>query len=105
MEYARHWVSVFNVCPYSSQNMNGSETSLAAGLPSVWAAQRHLRDVLIPRALSGEIHLVFLRKHELWGVTEGWDSEHIHVVRGRELGGTIPEELGCRLQNWLGREA
>ncbi len=32
MDEARLWVSVLNVCPYASQNMNGSETSLAAGL-------------------------------------------------------------------------
>ena len=101
MDEARHMVAVMNICPYASQNMDGPETSHAAGLPSVWAAQKHVREVLIHKALRKEIHLVFLRKHELWGITEGWTSDHIHVVRGGELDGRIPEQLASRLHNWL----
>ena len=104
MNAVRHLVSVLNVCPYASPNMDGAETSHAAGLPSVWAAQKHVREVLIPRALQGEIHLVFLRKHELWGITEGWESNHIHVVRGRELDGMIPDTLATELGRWLMRK-
>lgn len=105
MDELRTKVAVLNVCPYASERMDGPETSLAAGLPSVWAAQRHLRDVLIPRARNGGLQLVFLRKHELWGITEGWVCDHIHVVRGHELGGTIPDDLAQPLHGWLQEES
>lgn len=102
MGIVRSLVSIMNICPYASQTMEGAEISHAAGLPSVWAAQKHVREVLIPKAISGEIHLVFLRKHELWGVTEGWSEQsNIHVVRGRELDGTIPTGLGAEIRYWL----
>ena len=70
-------VAVFNVCPYASRNMDGANGRVSAGLPSTWAAQRHLREVLIPKAKQGEIILVIPRAHQRWGVTIGFDSDNI----------------------------
>ena len=50
IEEMRDWVSLFNLCPYASSYMEGPEMRLAAGLPSVWAAQKHFREVLLPLA-------------------------------------------------------
>ena len=97
-EVLRAVVSIFNICPYSSKEMNGSEVRLAAGLPSVWAAQKHLRDVLIPRALSGQIFLVVARKHQLWGMVEGRECKTFRLIRNRagHLAG-----LGPEIGSWL----
>jgi hypothetical protein len=101
MDQIRQQVSLFNVCPYASTTMDGPEIRLASGLPSVWAAQKHLREVLIPLAKTGNIFLVVIRKHQLWGITEGFNSPNIAIVRGRELGGFIPKELGKEIRQWL----
>lgn len=101
MADVREFVSVLNVCPYASITMDDPEVRLAAGLPSVWAAQKHLREVLIPRAKTGNIFLVIIRKHQLWGVTEGFDNSNIAVVRGNARLGNIPIELGLRIRQWL----
>ncbi len=101
MDDVRREVAVLNVCPYESSEMNGAEISLAAGLPSVWAAQKYLREVLIPKALTKKIHLLVLRKHLLWGITEGWNCNHIHVERGHERDGGIPTNLKPLLKEWL----
>lgn len=96
--------AVFNICAYASENMNGPEVAHAAGLPSTWAAQNYLRSVLIPRAQqtghSEDVYLIFLRKHQLWGVTEGF-AGNIEIVRGRELGGVVPQETAKRVMKWL----
>ncbi len=94
----RDVVAIFNICPYSSENMDDKEVRLAAGLPSVWAAQKHLREVLIPRAISGEIFLVVARKHQLWGVIEGCETKTFKLTRNR--GGYFPS-LGPEIENWL----
>jgi hypothetical protein len=101
MNNIRNVVSVLNVCPYESVVMEGPEKKIAAGLPSTWAAQKFLREGLIPRALRGELHLIVLRKHELWGITEGFESEYIHVERGQERSGVMSTELGKRIRQWL----
>jgi hypothetical protein len=81
--------------------MNGIEQRRAAGLPSVWQAQKYLREVLIPRAQTGNIYLVFMRKHFLWGITEGLTSPTLKVVRGRELQGSLPTDVGQEIHEWL----
>ncbi len=101
MDEIRDKVAVLNVCAYESRSMETPEINHAAGLPSVWAAQKYLRETLIPKALSKQIHLVVLRKHQLWGITEGWNSSHLHVVRGVERSGRIPGGLGKILKMWL----
>lgn len=101
MQQLRAVVAVFNVCPYASKNMNGIEQRRAAGLPSVWQAQKYLREVLIPRAQTGNIYLVFMRKHFLWGITEGLTSPTLKVVRGRELRGSLPTDVGQEIHEWL----
>lgn len=94
----RKVVAIFNVCPYSSVEMGDREARLASGLPSVWAAQKHLREVLIPQALSGRIFLVVARKHQLWGVVEGCEGETFRLVRNRagHLAG-----VGAEIGRWL----
>lgn len=103
-EELRSNFAVLNICAYASENMNGPEVAHAAGLPSTWAAQNYLRSVLIPRAQqigqSNDVYLIFLRKHQLWGVTEGFTG-NIEIVRGRERGGVVPQETAKRVMKWL----
>lgn len=99
IEQIRHCVSVFNVCPYPSIAMGDRAVRFAAGLPSVWAAQKHLREVLIPKALAGELFLVMARKHQLWGVIEGFDSPNIAF--SRNIGGHLGPKLGSSIRRWL----
>lgn len=92
-------VAVFNVCPYPSISMPERAIRFAAGLPSVWAAQKHFREVLLPKAREGKIFLVIARKHMLWGVHEGITGENIACVRNRY--GALQDELGRRIHEWL----
>lgn len=95
----RSTVAVFNVCPYPSLDMSDRATKFASGLPSVWAAQKHLREVLIPKAQAGNLFLVFARKHQLWGVIEGFSCETIAFSRNR--GGHLGPEMGQQIRHWL----
>lgn len=95
-------VAVFNVCPYPSISMPDGAVRFAAGLPSIWAAQKHLREVLMPKAHEGKIFLVIARKHMLWGVHDGIVGGNIDCVRNRY--GQLREELGSRIRNWLKTE-
>ena len=95
----REIVSVFNVCPYPSIQMTDRAIRFAAGLPSVWAAQKYLKEVLIPRAQSDEIFLVIARKHQLWGIVEGFTEQNIHIRRN--IGGYLGPELGEKIRRWL----
>ena len=102
MDTLRTLVSVFNVCPYASAEMDDRAQRLVAGLPSVWQAQAYLRQVLIPRAQTGTIYLVILRKHRLWGVTESKPaSPNCRIIRGRELSGAISAGVGQEIRRWL----
>ena len=101
MDVLKGVVSVFNVCPYSSKQMDDKTQRLAAGLPSVWQAQTYLREVLIPRARTGNIFLVILRKHQLWGVVEGDGSPTLQLIRGGALKGAIPTAVGGEIRRWL----
>ncbi|MEY4756320.1 MAG: hypothetical protein RJA34_1218 [Pseudomonadota bacterium] len=92
-------VSLFNVCPYPSVTMPDRSIRFASGLPSVWAAQKHLREVLIPQAQAGEIFLVMARKHQLWGVIEGFASDNIAF--SRNMGGHLGPTLGGKIREWL----
>lgn len=98
MEKLRDVVAIFNVCPYSSYEMNDREIKLSAGLPSVWAAQYHLREVLIPQAMAGHIFLIVARKHQLWGVVEGRECRTFRVIRNRA--GHLAA-AGAEIGNWL----
>jgi hypothetical protein len=93
-------VSVVNVCPYPSFQMTDRLIRFAAGLPSVWAAQKYLREVLIPKAQSDEIFLVIARKHQLWGVVEGFNNSNVNIKRGSR-GGHLGPLLGGEIRRWL----
>lgn len=67
-------ISVFNLVPYASTNMDRVQT-FANCLPSVWAAQDYLRNTLIPKALQGDILLVMCRSSQLWGLRTPFGSE------------------------------
>lgn len=95
----RRIVSVFNICPYPSTSMPDRAVRFAAGLPSVWAAQKHLREVLIPKAQAGELFLVMARKHQLWGVIEGFACNNIAF--SRNIGGHLGPTLGGKIRAWL----
>jgi hypothetical protein len=98
----RSLVAVFNVCPYTSEKMDSAAERKAAGLPSVWQAQKYLREVLIPRAQTGNIHLILIRKLQLWGVTQGEEEQGgFRVVPNRAIGAVISERHGEEIQRWL----
>lgn len=102
LDELRRVVSVFNVCPYPSARMADHAIRVAAGLPSVWHAQKFLREVLIPRAQTGNIYLLLIRKLQLWGVTDGADRVgHLKVVRDRAIDGVMPTTLGKEMGEWL----
>ncbi|WP_143762880.1 hypothetical protein [Ramlibacter tataouinensis] len=101
----RRKVCVLNVCPYPSRRMEDTEVRFAAGLPSIWAAQKFLREVLLPRAESGELLLVLRRKHQLWGVHEGFAAPNIALVREPAISARLTDELGKRIKHWLEGQA
>lgn len=95
-------VAVFNVCPYTSKDMKPSIARKAAGLPSVWQAQKYLREVLIPRAQTGNIYLILIRKLQLWGVTQGAaDHGGLRVIPNLAISGVMSNELGKEIRAWL----
>lgn len=98
-DYLRKITATFNICPYPSVKMAGVDMRLAAGLPSAWLAQKYLREELIPKALRGEVFLVFARKHQLWGVIEGFHCPNIVFSRNRR--GHIGTENGTLIRSWL----
>lgn len=101
MDQLRDLVSVFNVCPYASTEMAAVHQRRAAGLASIWQAQKFFREVLLPRARTGNIYLLVVRKHQLWGVTEGDSCPTYGVIRGNEMWGGIPQERAKHLHEWL----
>jgi hypothetical protein len=92
-------VAIFNVCPYPSISMPDRAIRFAAGLPSVWAAQKYLREVLIPNAKAGKIFLVIARKHMLWGVNDGITEGNISCVRNRF--GKLDQVTVEKIHNWM----
>lgn len=102
LDKLRPITAVFNVCPYASANMNAAAEQKAAGLPSVWQARKYLREVLIPRAQTGNIHLILIRRIGFWGVTEELEQAgHLHIIRGRAIHGVMPQSLGNEIRDWL----
>ena len=102
LDELRSKAAVFNVCPYSSKELTAEGVRKSFGLPSIWKAQQYLREVLIPRAQTGNIHLILIRKLSLWGVTEGIErAGALHVIRGRAINGVMPEQVGREINRWL----
>ena len=101
MDHVRSLVSVLNVCPYASTLMEDVHQRAAAGLASVWQAQKFLREVLLPRALTGNIYLLVIRKHQLWGITEGPNCRTVGIIRGHEIWGGLPKVRAKDVRAWL----
>ncbi len=102
IESLRSLAAILNICPYASTEMQTSAIRNASGLPSVWQAQKYLREVLIPRAQTGNIYLVLIRKLQLWGVTTGIEEiGTLRVIPGHAINGVMPIELGKQIQDWL----
>jgi len=102
-------ISVFNLCPYASENMSDVNWRVASGLPSVWMAQKHLREVLIPKALKGKIFLVIARAHRFWGVPyEGLNyldeenpfKEKTNLWIQTNRSGIVSEEIAKAFKAW-----
>ncbi len=101
-EKLRSIAAIFNICPYSSDSLQAAAIRNAAGLPSIWQAQRYLREVLIPRAQTGNIYLILIRKIQLWGVTDGArQSGNLRVLPRNAINGVMPSEVGREIQEWL----
>lgn len=95
-------VAVLNVCPYSSPSMTDQQVRLASGLPSVWQAQKYLREVLMPRALTGNIYLIMIRRHTLWGITPLEEPYgKLKVIKGHAQNAVMGPELGEEIKQWL----
>ena len=96
-------ISVFNICPYASVSMSDINWRVALCLPSIWWAQKHLREELIPRALKGEIFLVIARAHQRWGMPH-WDNiesfkeGNLRIQTNR--GGYIKEDIARDFKTW-----
>ena len=95
-ELASKHISVFNLVPYASTNMDQVQ-SFATSLPSVWAAQEYLRRTLIPQALREEILLVMCRSSQLWGLQTPHGSANI-VINKTRVGFT--DETKKRIKAW-----
>ncbi|QSX33955.1 hypothetical protein JYB87_01485 [Shewanella avicenniae] len=95
-EQAAKHISVFNLVPYASTNMDIVQ-SFATSLPSVWAAQEYLRYTLIPKAKRKEILLVMCRSSQLWGLQTSHDAENIIINRTR-VGFT--DDTKMRVKAW-----
>ena len=96
-------ISVFNLCPYASENMSDVNWRVASCLPSIWMAQKHLREVLIPKALNKQIFLVIARAHHRWGVPywgedNPFQTENLQIQTNR--GGFITEEIAKAFKAW-----
>lgn len=95
-------VAVLNACPYSSPSMTAHQVRLASGLPSLWQAQKYLREVLMPRALTGNIYLIMIRRHTLWGITPPEETYgKLKVIKGRAISAVMGGELGLEIKQWL----
>ena len=96
-------ISVFNICPYASENMSDVNWRVASCLPSVWWAQKHLREVLIPMALDKEIFLVIARAHKYWGIPS-WDNIDLFKEGNLRIqtnrGGFIQEDIARDFLTW-----
>ncbi|MDO9277539.1 MAG: hypothetical protein Q7U05_03105 [Polaromonas sp.] len=105
LELLRNQVAVLNICPYASARMSGEAIRSAAGLPSVWQAQKYLREVLIPRAQTENIYLLFIRKLQLWGVTQSLEEHgNLRVIKNLAISGVMPKILGQEIREWLVRK-
>lgn len=102
LEKLRSIAAIFNICPYPSERLQAAAIRNAAGLPSIWQAQRYLREVLIPRAQTGNIYLILIRKIQLWGVTDGArQSGKLRVLPRNAINGVMTGEVGREIQEWL----
>jgi hypothetical protein len=95
-QLASEKLAVFNLFPYASRNMDNVE-KVATCLPSVWVAQSHLREELIPRALAGEVLLVMCRSAHLWGLRSEHGSNNILINTVRS---GFTERVKKRVQEW-----
>ncbi|UAB73831.1 hypothetical protein INR79_22055 [Vibrio sp. SCSIO 43132] len=84
IELAGKHISVFNLVPYASINMDRVK-KVANCLPSAWVAQNYLRTVLIPKAKSGDILLIMCRSGHLWGLKSMYGCDNI-VINGVRYG-------------------
>ncbi|CAG17999.1 hypothetical protein [Photobacterium profundum] len=100
IELAGKHISVFNLIPYASVNMDKVE-KVANCLPSVWVAQNYLRSVLIPKAKSGDILLIMCRSGHLWGLksAHGCDNILINNVRSG-----FSQDVKNKVKEWCHRQ-
>jgi hypothetical protein len=70
---------------------------IANSIPSVWAAQSYLRDVLIPKAKNGKILLIMCRSSQYWGLRSSHGSENI-ILNNVRSGFT--EKTKAKVNDW-----
>lgn len=94
-------IAVLNLVPYASAALADSIAKVAMALPSVWAAQKCLREELLPRARAGEIFLIVARKHAWWGVNEATQTNNPNVRIQRNIGGHLGQNLAADVARWM----
>lgn len=55
----------------------------------------------MPKAHEDELYLVITRKHQAWGVHEGFECENIIVSRRNPIAGKIPADKVMEIRKWL----
>lgn len=75
-------ISIFNVIPYASENMDNLNPNFNC-LKSTWIAQEYLRKTLLPDALSQKRMLVICRSSSLWGIKTDLNSANIIINKSR----------------------
>ncbi len=71
--------------------------SVANSIPSVWAAQNYLRNVLIPKAKSDQILLIMCRSSQYWELRSSHGSENI-ILNNVRSGFT--EKTKAKVNDW-----
>ena len=94
---------MFNLCPYASENMRDVNWRVASCLPSIWMAQKHSREFLIPKALNEQIFLVIARAHQRWSVPywseeNSFKNENLRIQTNQ--GGIIRKEMAKAFKTW-----
>lgn len=97
IENASKKIAVFNIVPYASKNFNRINT-IANCIPSVWKAQDHLRNILIPAAKKNEILLIICRASQLWGIKTSYNSKNIIISDVRNGFSLNVKEI---VHNWI----
>lgn len=84
LQYLAQKVCVLELVPYHSRSF-GLSRSILDSLESVRLMVDYVREVVVPRAQSGEVAVVVTRKAHYWGLTE--DGQNVVIYQRSETRG------------------